>query len=35
MLFVFFLPDDMVKQQNVSVRRKKILTIMLTEDTYY
>ena len=33
-LFGFFLSDDMVKQQNVSVRRKKILTIMLTEDTY-
>ena len=34
-LFGFFFPDEMVKQQNVSVRRKKILTIMLTEDTYY
>ena len=33
--FWLFFPDDMVKQQNVSVRRKKILTIMLTEDTYY
>ena len=31
----FFSPDDMAKQANVSVRRKIILTIMLTEDTYY
>ena len=31
----FFFPDDMVKQPKVSVRRKIILTIMLTEDSYY